>query len=231
MEENKPLNPPITEDQEPKEKTLPIESVSSKNQRVKEKIASLIKYLTHQLKEEDQTMAAIENELEVEPLPSKRKPLIISSCIIIALLMGLVYYQYLNDEHPNVKTQFQAPTISPIESDTVTDLTEFHLDSIQIPLEIKSTDGKSLTQFVFNSPEEIHELLQFKLMKASDQTLLYESKILKPGECLTDVVLSETLLTGSHQILLQLTALDSQSKQVKETKTYAISLLVENEKK
>ena len=230
MEENKPLNLQTTEESTTEENSTYTHQSFTKKTKIKEKLTILIKYFTKQLKEEDQAMEALENVLENEPLPQKRKKMIISSCLIIVFLMGLVYYQNSKDSPQTTEPQFQAPTISPIESDAIIETSEFSLESLQIPLEIHSTNGETISNLDFKIPEKANQLFQIKLMKTSDSTPLYESTLLKAGETLPQMNLNEKLLTGSHQILFQITTFDKESKKQTETKTCSISVVVENKK-
>ena len=228
MEENKPLTQKEFVETTKTNETNHKEQKTQKIKTFKKKITTIISSLRSQLKEEDEEMAAMENELESEPLPKSRKKLIGYSCAIIVLLMGLVYFQFSNDQTNSKEPQFEAPTISPIESDESVVPVEFTLETFKVPLELYSNDGKTLTKFEFKAPIESDELIQFELLKSSDNLNLYKSKTLKSNEVITEIKLKEELLVGSHQISFKISLLDKETKKEKETKTYAISLLVEN---
>lgn len=193
---------------------------------IKERVASLFYYFTKQLKEEDEAMEALEETLEQEPLSQSRKKVIVLSGIIIVLLMGLVYYQNKEHSSPSNEPSFQAPSLSPIESDVPSKMTEFQLDSIQIPLEMSSIGGKILTDFTLELPEQPDLEFQIQLLKVSNREVLYKSSSLKGKQVISQFKLNKHLRLGVHPILLEITTVESQTQQRLETKSYEISVVV-----
>lgn len=134
----------------------------------------------------------------IRTFAATHKGLLIGGVVLLCGISAFIYYQYTMSNQEVVLTP-------EFEDDQERDMQEASVEAgIQIPgySTIVFYEGKSEAEVDFFNPDENNVYFQITLQLVEEETVLYQSKLIEPGQHIYNIELLEQLEAGEYDMTI-----------------------------